>query len=299
MEEITKVNTANSKKNKITIFGIVNSTILIVFGLICLFPFLYEILVSFASKTDYYQSTFIVFPKHFNIESYKYILFQGRIGNALIVSIFVTIAGTFFSMLLTIIGAYFLSREDMWGSRIFFYFILITMFFGGGLIPFFITVRNLGLMNSLAGIIVPFGINTFNMIILRNFFSRVPDSILESCKIDGASQIVMLFRFVVPLSLAGIATISLFYAVERWNDWYWPMLFITDDSIFPLSLELRNILSAKQSSGLGSGSVDSTVTFSEGQNAATIVMAIMPILAVYPFVQKYFVQGVMLGSVKE
>lgn len=302
MEKNLIMNTNPPKRKKPRLrskaFHIVNITLLSLFAVVCIYPFLSEILLSFASAQDYMQSNFIVIPKHFNIESYKYILFQDRIGRAFLISIFNTVVGTTINILLTAIGAYALSRKNMMGNKVLFIFILITMFFGGGLIPFYITVRSLGLMNTLWSVLIPFGISSFNMIILRNFFSAVPESVIESCKIDGASQLTVFLRFIIPLSGAGIATVMLFYAVERWNDWYWPMLFITDSELFPMSLELRNILSSRQASGIGGGAVDPSVTFSEGQKAATIVISILPILVVYPFVQKYFVKGVMLGSVK-
>ena len=289
-------------KKSIKIFDIINIFILSLFGIICVFPFVYEILISFSSKVDFYQSTFIVLPKHFTFENYKFIFIQNTIGNALGISLFVTVVGVCFNMVLTIIGAYALSRTDMFLGRVFFLFVLFTMFFGGGLIPFYIVVRDIGLMQnsfvSVFSVIIPFGISGFNMIILRNFFRAVPDEIVESCLMDGASQIRIMLQFVVPLSKAGIATIALFYAVERWNDWYWPMLFFTSPDYQPLSLALRNALSSNTPGDSVTGGVDATITFAEGQNAATIVIAILPIVAVYPFVQKYFVRGVMLGSVK-
>lgn len=288
-------------KNKISAFNIMNGVILVLFGLICLFPLVYELMIAFSSKTDYYQSNFIVWPAHFTLENFRYIFLQNNIGRSFAVSVFVTVVGVTLNMLLTIIGAYALSREDMPFKKAFFLFVLFTMFFGGGLIPFYITVRNLGLMQnnavSVFSVIIPFGISGFNMIILRNFFRAVPDDMIEACIIDGASQLRIMLGFVVPLSKAGIATVTLFYAVERWNDWYWPMLFITNSDYAPLSLALRNILSSNTALDAGGG-VDSTITYAEGQSAATILLSILPILFAYPFVQKYFVRGVMLGGIK-
>ena len=153
--------------------------------------------------------------------------------------------------------------------------------------------------NALGGLFIPFGINTFNMILLRNFFANIPEELVESSKLDGANDFVVLFRIVMPLSLAGIATIALFYFVERWNDWYWPMLLLKDEELYPLSLKLRNILSDLQSADYYTSiGVDTSQLYSKGQDAASIVVSILPILCVYPFVQKYFVKGVMLGSVK-
>ena len=291
---------AKQKRKKVTAFEVINATVLTLFALLCLYPFVNQVLISFASPKDYLQSVLIVIPREFNFEAYKYILFQGRMGNAFLVSFFVTACGTTFNMIMTAFGAYALTKKNMPGRKAFFVFVLITMFFGGGLIPFYLVVKEIGLMGSPLSLILPFSINTFNMIILRNFFNQVPESVIESCKMDGAREFRVLFAIVIPLSLAGLATIALFYLVERWNDWYWPMLFLTNSDLFPLALELRNILSSNQSSGIGGGGVvDPSKLFSEGQKSATIVIAIAPIVAVYPFIQRYFVKGVMLGSIKE
>lgn len=291
----------SGKKHKITVFGVINTSILVIFAIVCIFPLVYEFLISVASKVDYYQSNFITVPRHFTMENFRYIFVQSNIWRALLISLFTTVVGTLFNMLLTIIGAYALSREDMPFKKAFFVFVLFTMFFGGGLIPFYLVVKNLGLLTSdftsVLSVIIPFGISGFNMIILRNFFRSVPEEILEAAEIDGASQFRIMTQFVIPLSKAGLATVALFYAVERWNDWYWPMLFITNADYATLSLTLKNILSANTALDSVVG-VDSTVTFAEGQSAATIIIAILPIVCVYPFVQKYFVRGVMLGGVK-
>ncbi len=289
-----------TKKRKIKPFDIALVGLRGGFAFLCLYPFLNQLLISFSSKQDFYEATLFVIPRRFTLDSYKFILYQDRIGFAFLVSLFVTVAGTAYNMLLTVLGAYVLAKQGLPGRKIFFVFILITMYFGGGLVPFYLTIKELGLMDNILSVILPFGINSFNMIILRNFFSQVPKSMVESCKLDGASEFTVLFRFVIPLSKAGIATVALFYMVERWNDWYWPMMFLSTPDWFPLALELRNILSSNQSTGIGGGgSIDPGVLFEEGKQAAMIVFSMLPILAVYPFVQKYFVKGVMVGSVKD
>lgn len=289
------------KKKKVKAFDIVLIILLSLFAFVCLYPFLDQLLISFATKQDFYGATLITLPKHFTFDSYKFILYQDRIGYAFLVSLLVTVVGVVYSMTLTVLGAYVLAKEGLPGRKIFFVFVLITMFFGGGLVPFYLTIKEIGLMNNILSVIIPFGINSFNMIILRNFFSQVPKEMIESCKLDGAGEFTILFKFVIPLSKAGIATIALFYMVERWNDWYWPMLFLQDSPDWaPLALELRNVLSSSQSTGIGGGgSIDPGVLFEEGKQAAMIVISMIPILCVYPFVQKYFVKGVMIGSVKD
>ena len=244
----------------------------------------------------------MVIPKHFNFEAYKIIFNQGRVGIAFLISLFVTIVGTLYSMILTSLGAYAFTKKEVPGLRGIFTFIIITMFFSGGLIPFYFTVRDVVGLNNLASLIIPFGINTFNMIVLRNFFNQVPKELIESCYLDGASDFRVLWQFVVPLSKAGIATVSLFYIVAKWDDWYWPSILLTRrDDLYPLALELRNVLNNSQSEGYGGDGgiqVDPTLLFAQGQNAAMIVVSILPILCIYPWLQKYFVKGVMIGSVK-
>ncbi len=287
------------KSKKIGVFDIVNTVMLLLFSLLCLYPFVNILLTSFSTEVDYYASTFMVIPRSFNFEAYKYIFLEGGILRSFFNSVFVGVVGVAYSMLLTSFGAYALTKKRLPGRKILFTFILITMFFGGGTIPTFLVIRDLGLYDRLIGLILPFGISSYNMIVLRNFYANVPEEVIESAQLDGANHFVILFRLTMPLSLAGIATISLFYFVAKWNEWYWPMLLLQDTEHYTLSLQLRNILSDLQSADYNNSiNADSSKLYSKGQDAASIVVAILPILCIYPFVQKYFVKGVMLGSVK-
>ena len=287
------------RKGKVTTFDVINVIILLVFSAMCLYPFINMFLTSFSTEADYYASTLLVIPKHFNIEAYRYIFLEGGIPRAFFNSVFVTVVGVIYSMLITSFGAYALTKKDLPGKNIIFTFVLITMFFGGGVIPFFLLLKDLGLYNKLLGIIIPFGIDCFNMIVLRNFYANVPEEVLESAELDGANEFTVLFSLVMPLSLAGIATIALFYFIGKWNEWYWSMLLLQDEDLFTLSLQLRNILSDLQASDYyNSIGADSSKLYSKGQDAASIIVSILPIICIYPFVQKYFVKGVMLGSVK-
>lgn len=295
------INVTKKKKKRISIFDILNYTFLTLLALICLFPVAYEVLLSVSSKQDYLNATVMVFPFHFNVESYKYIFGQGRVLKALGISLLTTIIGTIYSMLLTCFGAYAFTKKNVPGLKIFFTIIIITMFFGGGIIPFYLTVKSIIGINNLWCLIIPFGINAFNLIIMRNFFSQVPTEIIESAKLDGASEFRILFQIIIPLSKSGIATIVLWYVVSYWDAWYWPSFFLSKRTdLYPLALELRNLLQGLDGSNPvdpGTG-LDGTQLFGQGQNAATIVISILPILIFYPFIQKYFVKGVMLGSVK-
>ncbi len=298
-QQIINKNLFPRKKERITTFDVVNIILLLIFSAMCLYPFINIFLTSFSTEADYYASTLLVIPKHFNVEAYRYIFLEGGIPRAFLNSVLVTVVGVIYSMLITSFGAYALTKKDLPGKNIIFTFVLITMFFGGGVIPFFLLLKDLGLYNKLLGIIIPFGIDCFNMIVLRNFYANVPEEVLESAELDGANEFTVLFSLVMPLSLAGIATIALFYFIGKWNEWYWSMLLLQDEDLFTLSLQLRNILSDLQASDYyNSIGADSSKLYSKGQDAASIIVSILPIICIYPFVQKYFVKGVMLGSVK-
>jgi putative aldouronate transport system permease protein len=287
------------KKRRMKPFDYINYVLLALFAFLCLFPVAYTFLLCVSSRADYLNATLVVFPLHPHIEAYKFIFYQGRVGQAFSISLFVTAAYTLYTMVLTSLGAYAFTKKNVPGMRIIFTFILITMFFSGGLIPFYLIVKSFVGLNNLASLIIPFGINAFNLIILRNFFNQVPQSLIESAKIDGASEFRILFQFVIPLSKAGIATVALFYLVGKWDDWYWPSIFLTRRAdLSPLALELRSVLNKTQSGVVGYGPVETSKLFTQGQNSAMIVVSMVPILIIYPFLQRYFVKGVMLGAIK-
>lgn len=286
------------KKKRVSVWTVLIYAFIVLFTLACLFPIVYEVLLSFASKEDYLQSDFLIFPVHFNFENYKIILLQDRIPIAFLISVFLTAVNLVYSMAIDILAAYVLAQRDLPGRKIFFTFLLIPMFFSGGLVPFYLTLRSLNFTNNLLGLILPFGVGGFNVILLRNFFAQVPNDIIESAKLEGASDFRVLWQFILPLSKAGIATISLFILVGKWNDWYWPMILLTEDNLFPLALELRNVLNSTRADLIPDGSVDMNVIFAEGRNAAMIIVALLPIMAIYPFLQKNFVKGIMIGAIK-
>lgn len=286
------------KKKRVSVWTVLIYAFIVLFTLACLFPIVYEVLLSFASKEDYLQSDFLIFPVHFNFENYKIILLQDRIPIAFLISVFLTVVNLVYSMAIDILAAYVLAQRDLPGRKIFFTFLLIPMFFSGGLVPFYLTLRSLNFTNNLLGLILPFGVGGFNVILLRNFFAQVPNDIIESAKLEGVSDFRVLWQFILPLSKAGIATISLFILVGKWNDWYWPMILLTEDTLFPLALELRNVLNSTRADLIPDGSVDMNVIFAEGRNAAMIIVALLPIMAIYPFLQKNFVKGIMIGAIK-
>ena len=287
------------RKNVMSVFDYINYAFFIIFAILCIFPIVYQVLLSFASRADELQSHVLILPRHFNLDAYKSILFKNRILRSFGISVFLAVVGSGYSVLMTCLGGYVFTRRDTPGLKIVFMMFIFTMFFGGGLIPFFMVCKDLFGMDNLWVLIVPFGAGTFNIIILRNFFSQVPDSIVESCRLDGASEFTILFRFIIPLSKAGIATILLFTIVNRWDDWYWPMIFLKKRTdLYPLALELRSVLNAQEAEGNVTGELDWENIFAKGRNAAMICISLFPIMCLYPFLQKYFTKGVMIGGVK-
>jgi len=271
-------------------------TSLALFCFLTLYPFWSILVISFSTPEAYYGNQYHLIPTSFSLDAYAFNLSNPQLLRSLVISIIVTVVGTANSMFWTIIAAYFFAQRGLVLVKVIFAMFLITMFFDGGLIPNFVLIRQLGLRNSLLSIILPFTINTYFLILMRNYFASMPKSIEEAAYIDGANTFTILFRIVVPSAKPILATIGLFYAVRYWNDWFWPLIYLSDQSLFPLALYLRNLVS--QSTAL----VDTGVVSSQNPatiRAAAIVITILPIILVYPFVQKYFVQGIMLGSSKE
>jgi len=291
------------KKHKISAADLVIKLVIGVLALLSIFPFYQTILISLSREGDKYLNPIYLLPVHIDFSAYTFLFREGKVVNGLMVTLFVTIAGTLLSLLLTIPAAFALTKKNMPGRNFIMNIIIFTMFFSGGLVPYFITVKNLGLIDNIAVLIIPGAVNTFNLILMKNFFKDLPASLEESAKLDGASNFTVLLYIIIPTSKPIIAAISLFYAVDRWNEWWNAMLFINDSSKFPLQLVLRNAI-------VNMGTVFNNVSamekmqkmgnsYSESVQNAIIVIAAVPILMVYPFVQKHFASGVMIGSIKE
>lgn len=281
------------------IFDIVNYTLLLIIGLVTILPFIHVIAGSFTTVTELAQKQFVLFPTVWSLDAYKYIFSTNTVFKSLGVSVGVTFFGTLFSMLLTCLMAYGLSRKDLDGRNFIMFMVLFTMLFSGGMIPTFLVVKELGMIDSYAALIVPSAINAFNLIIMRNFFQNLPEGLEESAKIDGAGDWGILFRIVIPLSMPAIATISLFYAVTYWNTYMQAILYLNDAAKWPVQVILRQIVIL--ASGLAadtSGMEDIVRPPEQTVKMAVIVVATLPILCVYPFLQKHFAKGALLGSIK-
>ncbi|GIN71864.1 ABC transporter permease [Bacillus sp. J14TS2] len=279
------------------LFSVVNGTILIIIALVCFLPFVNVIATSFASTQEVVAKKFILFPSTFSLDAYRYILSTPTIFKGLAVSIGVTGIGTFVSMALTSLMAYGLSRRYLWGRNYINFIVVFTMLFSGGMIPTFLVVKAFGLIDSYWALILPVAISAFNLIIMRNFFQALPDSLEESAKIDGCSHFGVFFRIMLPLALPSIATISLFYAVTYWNTYMTAILYINDSAKWPIQILLRQIVIVSSGMQADGASVDVTPP-PQTIKMAVIVIATVPMLIAYPFVQRYFVKGALIGSVK-
>lgn len=242
----------------------------------------------------------LLWPDGFSLEGYKVVLGNPNILNGYLNTIFYVVAGTALNILLSSMGAYVLSSKEFPMKRTISIAIVFTMYFSGGMIPNFLLVRGLGMYNSRLAMLLPAAINTWNLIMMRTSFAAIPDSLAESARIDGANDFTILFRIIFPVAKATIAVMVLFYAVGHWNSWFNAMIYLQDREKYPLQLILREILISNSSSGNTVEAADEITNFL-GQliKYCTIVVSTLPVLCIYPFVQKYFMTGVMVGAIKE
>ncbi len=291
------------KKRKFSMADLLIKIFIGILALLSIFPFYQTILISLSREGDKYLNPVFLWPVHIDLSAYTFLLREGKVVSGLLVTLFVTFAGTLLSLAVTIPAAYALTKKYMPGRNAIMNLIIFTMFFSGGLVPYFITIKNLGMINSIGVMIIPTAVNTFNLILMKNFFKDLPISLEESAKLDGASDFTVLLRIVIPISKPIIAAISLFYAVDRWNEWWNAMLFINDPHKQPLQLVLRNAIVNMSTLFNNVSALEKMQkmgnSYAESVQNAIIVIAAVPILLVYPFVQKYFASGIMIGSIKE
>lgn len=286
--------------NKNKIFDVINIIITGLIALVCVYPMYYVLMASFSIPSELMRHTGLLLrPTGFTLGAYKEVFNTQAIVNSFSNTFLIFIIGVAISMVVTIMAAYFFSRKNIMLQKPLFIMVLVTMFISGGLIPLYITVCNLGLDNSLWAVILPMSVNTFNLIILRTSFLSIPDSLIEAAIIDGANDFTNLCKIVVPLSKASIAVILLYYAVGNWNSWFYASIFLRNKTLYPLQLVLRQILlSNATDSMMGNADMGDYASFSETIKYSVICVSTLPILALYPFLQKYFVSGVMIGAVK-
>lgn len=282
------------------VFDAVNYTLLTLIAIVMILPFINVIAGSFTTVGELARKQFVLIPTVWSLDAYRFIFSTSTIFKALAVSVGVTLFGTLFSMVLTSFMAYGLSKPHLLGRRTLMFIVVFTMLFSGGLIPSFLVVREMGLIDTYAALVVPTAINAFNLIIMRNFFQNLPDGLEESAKIDGAGYWGIFVKIVLPLSMPAVATISLFYAVTYWNTYLPAILYLNDAAQWPVQVILRQIVVlasglAGDTSELGDGFI---MPPQQTIKMAVIVVATVPILIVYPFLQKHFAKGALIGSIK-
>ncbi|WP_121609111.1 carbohydrate ABC transporter permease [Mesobacillus foraminis] len=283
------------------LFDYGNTIILILLSIVTLYPLLYILIASVSDPTYVAQARGIMLaPKDFTLEAYKMVFKNPMIVTSYLNTLFYVVVGTTVNILLTSLGAYALSRKNMMWKNIIMFMIVFTMFFEGGLIPLYLLVSEMNMIDSRWALILPTAVSAFNLIIMRTAFQGIPDSLEESARIDGANDFTILFKIILPLSLPVVAVMVLFYGVSHWNSWFHAMIFLQNRELFPVQLILREILIANDTSSMTTGvSAVDAVPIGETVKYATIVVATLPILCLYPFLQKYFVKGVMIGGIKE
>lgn len=281
------------------IFAIFNYIFLALLSIIFAYPIFHAVLASISDPLQLMRHTGVIYkPLGFSLEGYKVVFANRNIVTGYVNTIAYTVIGTALSMLFSILGAYALSRPYFPGKKVFTFAIVFTMYFSGGMIPSFLLVRNIGMYNTRAAMIIPSLLTTYNLIVMKTAFQSVPASLEESAKIDGANDFVVLFKIILPVTIPTMAVMILFYAVNYWNSWFPALMYLQERNYYPLQMFLREILISNSASGNASMDVD-TYMLEETIKFTTIVVSTVPILCIYPFVQKYFMSGLMLGSIKE
>ncbi|WP_026495708.1 carbohydrate ABC transporter permease [Butyrivibrio sp. WCD3002] len=287
------------KTKKISAGHVINYILLSILAFVCIYPFINVLAYSVSGYNAVLSGRVTFYPIDFNLEAYKQILGKTQIWMAMKNTVVVTILGTLLSLVLTILAAFSLSRKDLPGRSFLTGFILFTMYFSGGMIPTFLTVKSLGLFDTVFALFVPQSINVFNFIVMRTFFKNIPESLEEAARIDGASYMKVLINIILPLSVPIIATMGLFYAVGYWNTYFDALIYIQKPELYTLQLTLRSLLFGEVLNNSGANVEGiGTQVMSQSLKMATVAVSTVPILVVYPWLQKYFVKGVMLGSVK-
>lgn len=298
---------------KTSVFNIINYIVITAFSFACVLPLILVILVSFTDEAAIENNGYSYFPSKFSVAAYENVftanirngkyLFNNMVYNSYAISIFITVAGTLLAVTITAMAAFTLSNKQVACRNKLSIFFIITMLFNAGLVPWYMINSALGLKENILALIVPnLLFSPFNLMLVRNFMRGIPDSLTESAKIDGANDVVIAFRIIIPLSIPVLAAVALFYAIGYWNDWFNAIMLVSNDRLYPLQYFLYNLQSSisaiqnLQRMGINAGATNSPPA--ESLKMATVVLTIGPIVFMYPFLQKYFVKGLVLGGVK-
>lgn len=279
------------------LFQVLNFLFMLSVIVTCLYPILHVVFASFSSAGKLMNADgLLLHPMGFSTAAYKAIFSNNVIVNGYKNTLFILFVGTSINLIMTIAAAYVLSSKDVFWKPFIMMMIIITMYFQGGLIPTYLNIKNLGLYDTIWSVILPVSISSYNLIIMRTYFMNIPDSLLESAELDGAGDLTKIRHIIIPLSGSIIAVMILYYGVGHWNSWFQASMYISDKSKQPLQVILREILILNETSAMSGG--DNGLNLSETIKYATIVVVMMPILIIYPLLQKYFISGVMVGAVK-
>lgn len=286
----------------VKIFQVINTVFLLLLSIVAIYPIIHVFMASFSDGNALMAHRgLLLWPEKFSLDAFKMIFEDGRLARSYLNTVYICVVSLIFNMWLTSFAAYFLTRKEAVGRKVIMKFIMVTMYFSGGLIPTYMVVKNLGLLDTYWALILPSAISTYNLIVLRTAFAGVPESLYEAARIDGAGHFRILFNIMLPLTKATLAVIFLYYLVGHWNSWFNASIYITNDQTkYPLQLYLRlKLIQNDTSMQTGGVLLDSDKqAVGESLKYAIIVVAIVPVLCVYPVLQKYFTKGVMIGAVK-
>jgi putative aldouronate transport system permease protein len=281
------------------VFRVVNTVVLLGVVAVTLYPFLNIVAQSFSSETAIRAGEVNLLPKGFNTTTYQLVMSDDMFWRNYQNTVVYTVVATFIAMVLTTCYAYVLSKYELRGRNVLIGIAVFTMFFNGGLIPNYVLVTSLGMKNTIWAIVLPNAISVFNLLVMKSFFENMPRELEEAAQIDGLSTYGILWRIVLPLSKAVVSTMTLFYAVSFWNSWFAGFLYMDRAELFPVTVYLRNLIAGAETASSTGGGGDTLLQVAASIQSVTIVLTVLPILFVYPFVQRFFVSGVMLGSVKQ
>lgn len=281
------------------VFKIVTISVVVIIAACCLFPFLHILAISFSNKTSVIRGDVLLWPVNFDLSAYKAVFTNKGLMDSMWFSLLLTAVYTVFALAMTILCAYPLSRPGLKFKSPILLYILFTMYFSGGMIPSYLNIKSLGLLDTFWVLVFPTVLSTYNMILMKSFFQSMPRELEESAYVDGANDLVVLIKIVLPLSKAMLATIALFYAVSRWNGFMDAILYINDESMYTIQLRLRQLIQSSQVSSMMEEIPEMKDDLvAETIKAGCMVFSMIPVMIIYPWLQKYFVKGVMIGSVK-
>ncbi len=286
------------RRKRFTAGEVAVTVILTLVVLVIFFPFYNAVVISFETSRAFALSPVSILPVEWSLANYDYLIKNGQIWTGYQNTLFITLIGTCYGMAISVMTAYAFSRPKFPGKKLLFMLMMFTMLFSGGMVPTYLQLKSMDLINKRFSVILLLGVSTYNIIILKSGFEQTPVSLSEAAKIDGANELVIFFRIMLPLQSALLATFTLFTAVAYWNEWFWSMLMINTSDKMTLQTVLRSIVAeASADADIASGEASLDV-FSQGVKMAAVMMTMVPIMCFYPFLQKYFVKGVMVGSIK-